>query len=392
MTKRLVLIACFLTVFVAYAIRYGYGILLPEMLDSLHITKTDAGVIYSAFLIAYTIGSPVCGFISDRFGSRWLISSFVVAMGIGAGLMSFAGSILQASLYFTLAGIGAAACWAPVVALAQKWSSHTSRGKTLSYIDIGSALGFVAMGAFIPFIIRNYDWRAGWLILGIVTVACGVFSFTVMKNPPKETVSVTVLNAAPPKPKLNIAELFRSGRFWLFGVSYLFVGVAVMAPITFLNTYIVQELDYPFIVGANVMIVLGIGAIVSKLIIGPLSDKTGRLIMMYLCGFLMCLGIFLMMIPNIVTVFIATFIFSLGYGVVWALFAAAASDYFDKASSGTIVGIWTVFLGIGLALAPIISGWLADRTGTLDWAFVLGGSGGILSAVLLLPLWKTAKK
>jgi MFS family permease len=389
MTKRLVLIACFLTVFVAYAIRYGYGILLPEMLDSLHITKTDAGVIYSAFLIAYTIGSPVCGIISDRFGSRWLISSFVVVMGIGACLMSAASSILQASLYFSLAGLGAAACWAPVVALAQKWSSHTSRGKTLSYIDIGSALGFVGMGAFIPFIIRNCDWRAGWLILGIVTVACGVFNFTVMNNPPPETVSV---NIAPPKPKLNMAELFRSGKFWLFGVSYFFVGVAVMAPITFLNTYVVQELDYPFIVGANVMIVLGVGAIVSKLIIGPLSDKTGRLIMMYLCGFLMCLGIFLMMIPNIVMVFVATFIFSLGYGVVWALFAASASDYFDKASSGTIVGIWTVFLGIGLALAPIISGWLADRTGTLNWAFVLGGAGGLMSSVLLLPLWKTARR
>jgi sugar phosphate permease len=392
MPKRLVLIACFLTVFVAYAIRYGYGILLPEMLDSLHITKTDAGVIYSAFLIAYTVFSPVCGFISDRFGSRWLISSLVVIMGIGTCLMSAASSILQASLYFALAGIGAAACWAPVVALAQKWSSHTSRGKTLSYIDIGSALGFVAMGAFIPFIIRNYDWRAGWLILGIVTVACGVFNFTVMKNPPSETISVNAPGPASPKHKLDFAALFLNSRFWLFGVSYLFVGVAVMAPITFLNTYVVQELDYPFIIGANVMIVLGIGAIVSKLIIGPLSDKSGRLIMMYLCGFLMCLGILLMMIPNIITVFVATFIFSLGYGVVWALYAAAASDYFDKASSGTIVGIWTVFLGIGLALAPILSGWLADRTGTFNWTFLLGGAGGILSSVLLLPLWKTARK
>ena len=52
MNKRLILTACFLTVFIAYAIRYGYGILLPEMLVSLDITKTDAGVIFSAFFIA----------------------------------------------------------------------------------------------------------------------------------------------------------------------------------------------------------------------------------------------------------------------------------------------------------------------------------------------------
>ena len=43
MNKRLVLAACFITVFVAYAVRYGYGILLPEMLKSLDITKNSKG-------------------------------------------------------------------------------------------------------------------------------------------------------------------------------------------------------------------------------------------------------------------------------------------------------------------------------------------------------------
>ena len=110
MNKRLVLTACFLTVFIAYAVRYGYGILLPEMLNSLNITKTDAGVIFSSFFIAYTIASPLCGYIADRYGSRWLLASFVAALGIGAFLMSYATSILQASLFFTLAGMGSAAC------------------------------------------------------------------------------------------------------------------------------------------------------------------------------------------------------------------------------------------------------------------------------------------
>src|SRR4030042_1340618 len=104
MNKRLILTACFLTVFVAYAVRYGYGILLPEMLTALDITKTDAGVIYFAFFIAYTLASPVCGLISDRYGSRWLLTSFVTAIGIGAFLMSQVSSILQASLALGLAG------------------------------------------------------------------------------------------------------------------------------------------------------------------------------------------------------------------------------------------------------------------------------------------------
>lgn len=393
MNKRLVLFACFLTVFVAYAVRYGYGILLPDMLDTLGITKTDAGMIFSSFLIAYTIGSPVCGYISDRYGSRWLISSFVVLMGLGAFLMSYVTNIVQASLFYALAGIGAAACWAPITALVQKWTSTGRRGLTLSLIDIGSALSIVAMAAFVPFIVRQYDWQTGWMILGIITAAVGVLNFIVIRNPPDTVQPHHGKN--PPQVKtsgLSISSFLRSGKFWLFALGYLCVGIAVTVPFTFLSTYTVQEItDNSYTMAANVMTVLGIGAIASKLIIGPISDKTGRLKMMLLCGAFIGLGVLGMALHNLVTLFIASFVFSMGYGAVWAMYAAAASDYFDKESSGTIVGIWTVFLGVGLALAPVISGWLADISGTLAWSFVLGGAGGILSAVLLIPLWKKVR-
>jgi MFS family permease len=114
--------------------------------------------------------------------------------------------------------------------------------------------------------------------------------------------------------------------------------------------------------------------------------------MMLLCGGFIGLGVLGMAFHSIVTLYFAAFIFSMGYGAVWAMYAAAASDYFDRESSGTIVGIWTVFLGIGLAAAPVISGWLADATGTLTWSFVLGGAGGIFSVILLIPLWKNDRK
>ncbi len=387
MNKRLVLAACFITVFVAYAVRYGYGILLPEMLKSLDISKTDAGIIFSAFLFTYTIASPVCGYISDRYGSRWMLSTFVIAMGVGAFLMSRVTSLLQATLFFGLAGIGAAACWAPVMALAQKWTSHENRGKTLSYIDIGSALSIIAMAALVPFIVRSLDWRAGWVILGLLTIAVGIFNFLVIKNPPDEQREKPT-KKAPAKPVgLPLAVLLKSSKFWLFGLGYLFTGFAIQVPFTFLNTYAVRELSFSYDTAATLFTVLGIGAIISKLVIGPLSDKTGRLKMIFLCGALISLGCLAMAYGNMATLFIAAFIFALGYGAVWAMYAAAASDYFHRDSSGTIIGIWTLFLGVGLVLAPIMSGWLADTTGTLTWSFGLGAFGALMSVVLVIPLW-----
>jgi MFS family permease len=389
MNKRLVLLACFLTVFVAYAVRYGYGVLLPDMLNSLGITKTDAGIIFSSFFIAYTVGSPICGFISDRYGSRWLLGSFITTLGIGAFLMSYSNSILQASLFFTLAGLGSAACWAPVMALAQKWTSHERRGMTLSFIDIGSALSIIAMGVFIPVIVRHYDWRTGWMILGGMTIAVGLFNFLAVRNPPEAIQPEPGKTQPKIKPAgIPLALLMRSSKFWMFGAAYFFAGVAYAVPFTFLSTYAVQEIHLSYVAASNIMTFLGIGAIISKLTIGPISDKTGRIKMLLLCSGLICLGIFSMMLRNHLTIYIAAFIFSLGYGAIWALYAAASSDYFARESSGTIVGIWTLFLGLGSTLAPIISGRLADATGTLSWSFGMGAAGGLVSILFLVLLWK----
>jgi MFS family permease len=327
----------------------------------------------------------VCGFIADRYGSRWLLASCVTALGVGAFLMSRVSSILQASLFFALAGIGSAACWAPVMALVQKWTSHEHRGKVLSFIDIGSALSIIAMGALVPVIIRDLDWRAGWMILGALGMAIGVLNFLVVKNPPDEKLNKNSKVAGVP-----LSTLLSSGKFWLFGLGYLFTGFSILVPFTFLNTYAVQELSFSYNTAA-LFTVLGIGAIISKITIGPLSDKTGRLKMIFLCGILISLGSLGMAYGNVVTLFIATFIFALGYGAVWAMYAAAASDYFLKESSGTIIGLWTLFLGVGSVLSPIISGWLADATGTLKWSFGLGAAGGLMSVVLLIPLWKKGR-
>ena len=65
-----IIIAGFSTIFVAFAIRYSYGLLLPEMLSGLSISKTEAGIIYSSYFLTYTLFSPLLGLLVDRFDAR----------------------------------------------------------------------------------------------------------------------------------------------------------------------------------------------------------------------------------------------------------------------------------------------------------------------------------
>jgi len=394
MNRRLaVLVACFCTIFISYAVRYGYGILLPEMLPELAISKTEAGVIYASFFIAYTVLSPVLGLLGDRYNVRLLLTLFVTVLGIGTFLMAYSSSITQASLFFILAGIGSAVCWAPAMALAQRWTSDKHRGKTLAFIDIGSALGIVGTSTAVPMIVTAHNWRAGWMSLGILGFVVAAVNFLAVRNYPEEQSKFRQkkLGQHTGEPVSVIyMRLLRDIRFWLIGLAYLFTGFSIIVPFTFLSTYTVQELAFSYEAATRLITVIGIGAIVGKLILGPLSDKIGRIKVMMLCALLIAVGSLGMAYGQGMILTLFTAIFSLGYGAAWSMYAASASDYFSKESPGSIVGLWTVYLGIGSILSPIISGWIADTTGTLSWSFVLAAAGAVISLFLLMPMWRAS--
>jgi len=185
-------------------------------------------------------------------------------------------------------------------------------------------------------------------------------------------------------------KLLRHIRFWHIGMAYLRTGLSILIAFTFLSTYAVQELAFPYEAATRLITVIGAGAMIGKLTLGPLSDKVGRIKVMMLCAVLIATGSLGMAFGQGMTLTLFTAIFSLGYGALWSMYAASASDYFSKESAGSIVGLWTLYLGIGSILSPIIAGWIADTTGTLTWSFVLAAAGAVISLFLLVPVWRAS--
>jgi MFS family permease len=388
-----VLLACFSTILMAYTIRYSYGTLLPEMLPALAITKAEAGVIYSSYFIAYTLFSPVLGLLSDRYNMRIMIAAFVCLMGIGTFLMQYASSVLQTSICFTVAGIGCAACWAPVMALAQRWTSDKRRGMSLAFIDVGSSLGVVVAGSLVPLVIAGSNWRRGWMFLGIVAIVLGIIDYFLIRNSP-EIPGNSVVKKTGGRGKLvglTYKQLLSDSRFWLIGIAYLLTGFAVIIPFTFISTYAVQELSFSYNSATLLIAIIGAGGIIGKLSLGPFSDKWGRLRIMISSAILIGGGCLAMAYSRGLVLMAVCFVYGIGYGACWSMYAACAADFFSKQAAGGIIGLWTVLLGIGSLTAPILSGWSADVTGTLMWAFLIAAAAGIGSLVLLLPMLKMAQ-
>ena len=392
MSKRVVAIitAGFFTLFSAFAIRYSYGLVLPHMLAALNITKAEAGVIFSSYFIAATMLSPLTGILADKCNAKIILAVFVAILGAGACLMSMSSSVLTASIFFAITGIGHSACWAPVVAVVMRWVSPRRRGIAISVVDLGTTAGIAAWSVLVPIVVRDHDWRTVWMILGITALVMAVLNFFLIKSRPENETGPLEPGSGPKAATSahgTYKAILRDGRFYFIGFSYLFISFSIIIPFTFLVSYVTQKLMIPFASASGLLLVMAVAGSIGKLILAHISDRVGRIKIMMLCGLLTALATIGMAYARDLS-FLCIFsaIFGIGYGTLWSVYAASARDLFPANYSGTIIGLWTLFHGVGSVIAPVLSGWSIDASGAYYWAFILAASASLLSILLLLPV------
>jgi len=384
-----VIVAGFCSIFVSFAVRYAYGLLLPYMLPDLGITKAQAGTIYSAYFLTYMIFSPILGLLVDRFDARLILTLFIGLLGLGTLLMAFATNLFFAVLFFGLAGLGQSAGWVPVITLVQRWVSEDRRGTVIAVVDLGSGTGIIAVSLVLPLIAVALGWRGSWTCIGILGLMVAVLNFFMISNPPSHSSTARTHQIPSADPTLLQAYGMVMGNpvFWLVGISYALISFCILIPFAFLTAYATLGLSISYQSAALLIGVVALTGICGKLGLGHLSDKIKRVYVMILCGVLTCAGTLGMAFSlSFWRLVCCAAVFGIGYGAIWPVYGAAARDYFKKEFAGRIIGLWTLFLGIGSIVSPVLAGWTVDVSGRYMWAFILAAAGAALSVGMLMPV------
>lgn len=385
-----IIVAAFFTVSIAYSVRYGYGMLLPGMLETMQISKVQAGMISASYFAAYTLFSPVVGGLSDRSNPRILLTLFTALLAVGTLLMALVSTVFEASLAFGLVGMGHAACWAPVVSQVQHWVSDRYRGTALSVATMGSGIGIAVWSLWLPMVIARSSYRQGWLQMGIFALFVVLLNYLLVRQHPDSISRVEKVRASGKSGEpwySSYATLLTSRILWVVGCAYACIGFTVLVPFTFLSVYVTESLQLSYALATSFFTVMAVAGLIGKVILGVLSDRLGRVPVMMICGLFLgcgCLGVVLSV--GIAAKYFWVALAGMGFGAVWPVYAAAAIDFFPRSQSGSVIGLWTVYLGVGSILSPVLCGWSIDVSGSYNWAFFLGFGGGLLSVLLLLPL------
>ncbi len=387
--------ASFLTTLVSYSIRLGYGVILPEMIRSMGISKTEGGLTYSILFVTYTLFAPIVGNLTDRIGGRKVITFFCAVLALGVLLMSTANSLVTVVLFLAITGIGISATWTPVVALTTRWFSTNKRGFVLGIVTLGSYIGYGILGLVFPLAIARYNWRFGWTILGLSGTVVAVVNGLVLRSKP-EDLDLLPWGEKGKFPELT-SDIHSSYRtilnrkiFWQIGVSYFFISFCYYTFVSFIVTYGTTEVGIRYGIAASFASTLAFGAAVGSVPFATLSDSFGRSRTIFISELVITTSILFLLVArsNLWMIFISIAIYGIFFGPIFPLYGACARDYFEKEVTGTVIGAWTFIYGIGAVLAPLVAGFLSDLTGTFRWGFALAGIASLTASILFLSVRK----
>lgn len=392
-----ILALCFINLFINYGIRLGYSVVLPEMIRTIGITRREGGDIINAYLFTYLCLSPLTGYLTDRFGARLVISGLGVLLGLGTLLMGTASTASQAALFFAITGIGGAAMWTPVVALAQRWFAPRRRGMALGLLSTGFGLGLAVMGRLYPAIVAHWSWHYCWYLMGMAALVMVMTNALLLRSKPDEKGlkpwgEQEDAQAAPAQPpcaptfKERYREIFAASRFWVIGSSYFLIAGALYTTLTFIVDYARSSLGFSYERASLLATTHGFGQVFGVLVIPMLSDYIGRRWTIFFTNTLIaaCITGILLSGENAPWLFASVALLGAFYGVTFPMYGACGGDYFRKELMGTVIGIWTPFYGVGAIIAHRAGGQIRDITGSFNIPFLLCVAAALGAAALML--------
>jgi MFS family permease len=372
---------CFLDLFVNYAVRLGYGVVLPEMIRDLDLSRTAAGTIFNSYLLIYIALTPLAGYLTDRLGARPVMTVCSAVLGVGVLFLGAARSAGEAAAAFAVVGLGATGIWVPVLTATQRWFAPSRRGLALGFLSTGIGLGFAATGSLFPFFIDHYSWRFAWVVLGIIALALSVINGVFLRSTPESSGHApwgggehgTGPGPELPAELLSGGDIFRRGDFWWIGLSYFCVAFGLYGITTFMVDYARHQIGLVMETASLLATIHGAGQVIGVLTILPLSDRLGRKNVVLTSNVTIATAIagILLSSGSVPLVFFFVGLMAVFYGVTFPIYGACAGDYFPKHMIGTVIGAWTPFYGLGAIASHWLGGMLRDATGRYDEAFAL---------------------
>ena len=227
------------------------------------------GIFVTAFYAGYAVSNFVMGFVTDRIGSRAALLVALLPFGIFTGMFGAVHTLTSGLALQALMGLAAGVDNAACTKLIAMWFRRHKLGLAMSLFATAPSLGIGLTNAIYPRLLEVIDWRTLYFSLGIWTVAVSVLAFAFIRNAPDGVSESETRGTA------TLMSLLRNRSICFLGVAGFGAIWATWGFAFWANALMMKGRGLSMGDASNIMILFSIGAVVSKPLIGWLSDALG---------------------------------------------------------------------------------------------------------------------
>ena len=358
-------------------------IVLPDIQQEFKIDRGTASIPFAFTMVGFAIGNWVMGHVVDRYGITKTIILAATVNTAGYIAAMYVNNVYSLSILQFFIGLGTAAAFGPLIADTSHWFLKR-RGIAVALIASGNYFSGAIWPPLFNSTLQSDGWREVYWILALSTVFIMIpLSFLLTKKISEETARISDAASSDKRQNVSISPKALTILLSIAGIGCC---VAMSMPQVHIVAFCI-DLGFGPAVGAEMLSLMLIGGIISRLINGILADKLGGVYTLLIGSTLQCIALFLYLpFDGLVSLYIVSLVFGLSQGGIVPSYAIIIREYLPGVDAGTRVGFVMMCTIMGMAIGGWMSGWIYDLTGSYAAAFWNGIVWNFLNIAIVLFL------
>ena len=357
--------------------------IMPALETDFETLRSVTSLPFTLNMIGFAVGNLVIGRIIDRFGVIISVITAAIASASAFYLASQTQSFHLLTAFHLLLGFGTAAGFGPLISDISHWFLKR-RGIAVALIASGNYMAGGLWPLFLSDILLTNGWREAYQLLAFLTLIVIIpLALLLSRQLPDAAHQHASARAAANSAKVNL-----SARPFLFllGVAGISCCVAMSMPQVHIVSYCVG-LGYGPAVGVQMLSVMLLGGVVSRIVSGLIVDRLGGIKTVLLGAILQCVAL-VMYLPfdGVISLYVVSLVFGLSQGGIVPGYAVIVREHLPPREAGEQVGFVIMMTILGMALGGWISGWIYDLSGSYQLAFLNGIVWNMLTILIIAAL------
>jgi ACS family hexuronate transporter-like MFS transporter len=189
--------------------RQSISALKTTLMAEFHTDHTGYSLLVNAFLIPYALFYPICGALTDRFGTRRTLSAFVIVWSAATLACGIAGSLQEMIVYRAVIGAAEAGLLPASLMALVIWFPKARIGTAGALRSALQSAGPIICTPLVVWITLRSSWHYAFIVPGAIGLFFGISWFIADRNPPDYRD-----RAAAPKDRARALDVLKSPALW----------------------------------------------------------------------------------------------------------------------------------------------------------------------------------